>query len=48
MSEQKKPRNPAYRKPCPDPPKGERCKLCGGTYECLQPSRPKPVTGAKP
>jgi hypothetical protein len=36
-----KKRRPGYRKPCPDPPKGATCPLCGGTYVCLQPLRKK-------
>ena len=29
------------RKQCPDPVKGERCPLCGGSYVCLQSWRKK-------
>lgn len=43
MSDKPK-RKPAYRKPCPKPPKGVRCKLCGGTYVCQQPERKKSAT----
>lgn len=39
MTEQK--RKPAYRKPCPNLPKGQRCPLCGGAYICLQSARKK-------
>ena len=37
----KKERKPAYRKPCPDLPKGERCPLCGSIYVCRQSERQK-------
>lgn len=33
-----------YKKPCPGLPKGERCPLCGGSYTCQQPDRPKKST----
>jgi hypothetical protein len=45
-----KPSPPAsrYRAPCPDPQKGTRCRLCGGTWVCLQLDRPKKPKPAEP
>jgi hypothetical protein len=40
---------PKYRAPCTDPQKGVRCRLCGGTWVCLQldrPKKPKPAEAA--
>lgn len=30
-----------YKKPCPDPPRGQRCPLCEQSYVCLHPDRKK-------
>lgn len=36
-----KPATKRPRKPCPNPPKGSRCPLCGGEFVCLQSWRKK-------
>ena len=35
------PKRAYVRKPCPNPAKGERCPLCGGSFVCLQSWRKK-------
>jgi hypothetical protein len=41
MADEKPKREPRYRKPCPDLPKGQRCPLCGSSYICVQWQRKK-------